>query len=742
MRLVVWLAASVSSLIVGRIYYLLLVVAYLIWRIYRLRQPRVLFWAFVVVGIVCLRSLIFNYTAQQQRPLKQTAGEFIVYAPPDSWRVDGNMATATVRDNNHHRVQLVLFLKHRWEQENLVHGCQYKQVLVQGRLQPLMPSTNRYSFDAQKYYAQQGIHQQVTGEIRQLKSIAAPGLPGWLHCWRAKLGMRLDQLPSPLNHYARRLILGFADPGLQEVLKDTSTLGVIHLFCLSGMHVLVFCRLLTECLIRLHVTRERINSLQMACLPLLWLFGGQGTGLSRAILMVELTLIGNRWSKLHVDAWATSLLINLLIAPGILLTLGGQLTYLLSLALPSLRYRNSFFQSLALNLVSLPAILHAVYQFHILSLLANLIMIPLFSWVIIPGTLISCGLNFCCPSLVGMFNQGLLILQKLLSIAAHLPGMIVFGRIPGLLVILLTAITLIWVEHPIINKQWGRYGLMIYVACFTFIHFPITGEVTFVDIGQGDCAIIRCPFNHQVIMIDTGGRLHFRQAAWKRRTESHYAANSSVNYLKSHGISRIDAVCISHHDADHCGYLRQIASEIHVRSVLVPAGMEKQTSFTNKAAGLRLIPVSSKNQLQMPLAVIHPFKDGKGNNEDSMVLWGRFGGRRFIFMGDLDRAGERKIVHRYPNLSAEVIKLGHHGSKTASDPYFLKRMKPQMAIVSAGRQNRYGHPHKETLHTLKRLAIPYLSTQDKGMISYIYWGNHGYWRTQLRGDELKWMLQR
>lgn len=742
MRLIVWLAAAVSSLVVGHLYYLSIVVAYLLWRIYCLRKPRVLFWALTVVCVIGLRAMFFNYAARQHTPVKQTEGQFTVYAAPDSWRIDGNMATATVKDEQHQSVQLVLFLKHRWEQENLLHSSCFKKVVVRGRMQPLMPSTNRHGFDAQKYYGYRGIYRQITGEVKQLQDVNISNPCAWLHCWRAKLGNRLDCLPSPLNHYARRLLLGFADPGLQEVLKDTSTLGIIHLFCLSGMHVLVFCRLLKAFLIQLYVTRERINDLQMVFLPFLWLLGGQGTGLSRAVLMVELTLISNRWPKFHVDAWATSLLINLLIAPGVLLSLGGQLTYLLSLTLPALRHRHTFYQSLALNLVSLPAILHAVYQFHLLSLLANLIMIPLFSWIIIPGTLISCVLNNFSPALVSLFNQGLIFLQRILSLAAHLPGMIVFGRLPGLLGLFLTVIILVWVENPILNKRWGKYGLAISAACFVFIHFPVTGEVTFVDIGQGDCAIIRCPLNHQVFMIDTGGRLNFKQAAWKRRSANQHAAITSVNYLKSHGIGRIDAVCISHHDADHCGYLRQVASEIKIGSVLVPAGMEKQSTFINKAVGLKLVPVSNKVSLKLPISVVHPFKPGKGNNEDSMVLWGQFGGQRFIFMGDLDRHGERKIAHRYPHLRAEVIKLGHHGSKTASDPSFLKQLGPQVAIISAGRQNRYGHPNQETLQTLKRQRIPYLSTQDRGMISYIYFGNHGYWRTQLKGDELKWMSQR
>lgn len=355
----------------------------------------------------------------------------------------------------------------------------------------------------------------------------------------------------------------------------------------------------------------------------------------------------------------------------------------------------------------------------------------------------SCGLVFCFPALVNIFNQMLLVFQTSLKMLAHLPGLIVFGRIPGFIAIILTVLSLIWLEQPLVNKKWGKYLLIIYAGCFILIHFPLNGEVTFVDVGQGDCAIIRRPLNQQVLMIDTGGHLNFKQAVWQKRAASNKTALNSVNYLKSRGISKIDAVLVSHHDADHCGYLSDILDNIKVDNILLPSGMEKQNLARNwESRGHQAtVPVLNKNQLAYPLAVIHPFKAGHGENKDSMVLFGRFGGQSFLFMGDLDRHGELQILQQYPGLNSDIIKLGHHGSKTASDPEFLKRIHPRLAIISAGRHNRYGHPNSETIASLKRQSIPYLSTQDKGMISYIYWGNKGYWQTKITGDELRWTLQ-
>lgn len=177
--------------------------------------------------------------------------------------------------------------------------------------------------------------------------------------------------------------------------------------------------------------------------------------------------------------------------------------------------------------------------------------------------------------------------------------------------------------------------------------------------------------------------------------------------------------------------------------------MEQQANFKKKVLPIalkqhtKLTPVTDQSLVaDLPLQVVHPFTKGHGANEDSVALYGQFGGTSFLFMGDLDRTGEKAILMKYPNLTVDVLKLGHHGSKTASDPAFIKKLGPRTAIVSAGRMNRYGHPNQETLTTMKQNEVAVVSTQKFGMISYQYdLFNHCKWSTKLKGDELEWMLQ-
>lgn len=227
-----------------------------------------------------------------------------------------------------------------------------------------------------------------------------------------------------------------------------------------------------------------------------------------------------------------------------------------------------------------------------------------------------------------------------------------------------------------------------------------------------------------------------------------YATRTSINYLKSCGVSKIDTIYLSHHDLDHIGYLTSILQNFRVKQIVVPKGMEKQHSLirlipVNCQQVPQILPVVAGNKLPYSkLRVLHPFDEGEGKNEDSMVLIGIFGQLKFMFMGDLDRQGERNVIHRNPDLRVDVLKLGHHGSKTSSDSQFIRQLLPQIGIISAGRQNRYGHPNQETLITLRKNNVKSVSTQKYGMIRYRYYGNNYHWQTKLKGDEYGWMLPR
>lgn len=698
----------------------------------------------LVVGMSCVivtgHCLMITYNAQQQTITEEQSVTKQLRVEPDSIKANGNLVTTVGKDYCGKKYLLSLRFDSRTKLQELVNIKQPVTLLVDGTIQPIEPATNENQFNGQRYYRLQKTYNVVRG-TSVIKQLERPQGAEVLHQLRANLMHYFKTFPAPLSLFCNRLLLGASDNELGETIRQVQTLGIIHLFCLSGLHVTVICQMIRHLLSIFNLTRERINHIQTILLPMFWLIGGASTSLTRAVLMLEIGLLNERRCQNH-DTWSLGLLIHLLFNPGVLLNLGGQLSYLLSFALCRIQWRSIWKQTVELNIVSLPILFNATYQVHLLTLVLNYVMIPLFSWVILP-VVISCAmLGNWFPQYLELCNHGLLAYQHLLKWLSACPGLIIFGKIPNWVTLLLIVLSLLACERAFCSRWVWRSLIVCYLIVFCWIRFPIHGEVTFFDIGQGDSILIRTPFNRQVMLIDTGGRLKFKVPLWKKYASNNDGATRiSVNYLKSKGIGTIDAVFLSHSDADHIGYISTICRELKIKIVVVPAGMERMTKFTKRIpAGTRVLPVTNQTDLSpLPLQVLHPFRSGQGKNEDSMVLYGHFGAKSFIFSGDLDRQGERRVIKRYPQLKADVVKLGHHGSKTASDPKYLKQLAPELVIISAGRHNRYGHPNQETIITLQRQRIPFWSTQKRGMIQYNYYSKKGSFKTKLQGDEFNWM---
>ncbi|NGC78470.1 DNA internalization-related competence protein ComEC/Rec2 [Lactobacillus reuteri] len=692
--------------------------------------------------LVVKRNLAIR-AASEQVKIKQT---LLVY--PDNLKISGNFMTGIAKDLRTGQQELISFSLRSRQQANYINNLTKTSVWeVDGQIQPIIPNTNENQFDKLHY----SYHRRICNEFRinriMLITEHDHGMKGICHEWRKKLSLYFNRLPYPINAYCQQLIIGNSNEDSAELMISVKKLGLLHLFCISGMHIVLLTVLLRRILVQLWWTREIIDLFLILLLPVYLIIGGGATSLIRATIMAELGLLHEYLHLDQLDGWSISLLIGLMIDPMLLLTLGGQLSYLLSFVLQVLPSSiHGFKQSLFLNLISLPSLLSYVYEVHFLSFLVSYLIIPLFGAIIFPAVLIGAVSFKICPFLTYVINSGLRHFQHLLDWLSSFPGMIHFGKPPLLLAILLFLLTLLVFSQEFSPQLW-QVLILMYVITGGIIHFPFNGEVTFVDIGQGDSIIIREPFNRRVLMIDTGGKLNFRKPEWANvGNHQNDAQRITINYLKSKGISHLDAIYLSHHDADHIGYLTTILDNMKVKCIIVPAGMEQQASFLNKVnsanqRAVRIIPVTNAMKIpKLPLQILHPFTTGEGKNEDSLVLTGNFGGKTFLFTGDLDQQNEQKVIQKYPQLKIDILKEGHHGSKTSSNLSFLQTIGPRYAIISAGRFNRYHHPDKITIDHFQMLNINYLSTQRFGMIQYIYFGQKGKLKTTLRGDETKWTL--
>lgn len=247
-------------------------------------------------------------------------------------------------------------------------------------------------------------------------------------------------------------------------------------------------------------------------------------------------------------------------------------------------------------------------------------------------------------------------------------------------------------------------------------------EVTFFDVGQGDSIFIETPQGHQ-ILIDGGPtsiileKLAREMPFWDRT---------------------IDLVILSHPEKDHLFGLLEVLKRYRVQNILWTGIVrdtaefkewqklieeEKSNIFIAKA-GEKISWLKNDSVQEKKIGVLFPLeslegKEYKDSNDTSIVLRMIFGENSFLFTGDISKSGEKEILQKEVDIESDILKAGHHGSKTSSGPGFIEKVLPETAVISAGKENSYGHPHPETLATLEEYGIKIFRTDKDGDIKII-----------------------
>jgi len=246
-------------------------------------------------------------------------------------------------------------------------------------------------------------------------------------------------------------------------------------------------------------------------------------------------------------------------------------------------------------------------------------------------------------------------------------------------------------------------------------------EVTFFDIGQGDAIFIETPQRHQ-ILIDGGPdsivleKLGKEMPFWDRT---------------------IDLIILTHPEHDHMAGLIQVLKRYKVENILW-TGVARNTSeynewirlIKNEGAKIKIaqadqkIICSENYPDKTQIDILFPpenleGKEVKNTNNTSIIARLVVGGNSFLFTGDAYKSVEKKLLEKEIEIDSDVLKVGHHGSKTSSSEEFIKEVSPEIAVISAGKNNSYGHPHQETLETLEKYDINVLRTDLSGDIKLI-----------------------
>ena len=680
-----------------------------------------------LVGAFFLVYFLFLYHRDTVQDNQAPAEIRQVTLVADTLSVNGEQLSAIGKSNGQ---TYQVFYRLKSEKEQHFFKTTSQTLVLKGKINLSQATAQRnfQGFNYQSYLASQGIYR--IAQIERLDQVVPQkslSPLAFFHQLRRRALVHIQtHFPSPMRHYMTGLLFGYLDKEFDEQSQLYTSLGIIHLFALSGMQVGFFLGWFRYGLLRLGLPKDYLF---IVLLPFSLCYGLM-TGWTASVLRALVQSLLAEFGIKKLDNMGITLLLLFLLLPHYLLTVGGVLScsyaFLLCLFdfedLSSLK--KSIYTSLVLSLGILPFLTYYYGTFQPVSLILTAIFSIVFDSFLLP----------------------------VLTVFFALSGLVIFSQINPLFEWMESFLTWIqsWIGQPLIlgKPSLFQFGLMIAVLILLFdfwkkpqfricllmifgllmvwVKHPLTNEVTVVDVGQGDSIFLRS-MKGDTILIDVGGKVTFgTKEKWQESSQTSNAEKTLIPYLQARGVSQIDYLVLTHTDTDHIGDLEEVAKCFKIKEICVSQGALTKPSFVKRLRTIKCPVHTLKAGDKLPmmgsnLQVLYPNKVGDGGNNDSIVLYGKLLGSSFLFTGDLEKEGEEELMASYPNLRASVLKAGHHGSKGSSSEAFLDQLHPSLALVSAGENNRYKHPNDETLERFKQRHIKVLRTDKDGAIRFKGW---------------------
>jgi competence protein ComEC len=380
------------------------------------------------------------------------------------------------------------------------------------------------------------------------------------------------------------------------------------------------------------------------------------------------------------------------------------------------------------QLASFPIIFYNFHQYSLISWLANFVIVPVFSTLILPFALLililgTINLTFVIV-LAAVMSHILQLMFRAIEWSASLTGLHFYGNIASGFAVLIFYITLTWLifrsqlkvafisfrSKQLIFQTEKISALILAIVLLVAALLPNPTEITFIDVGQGDSAFIRTTTG-QTILIDSGGTLDYAKEPWQQRDNPFEVGARIVwPFLRYEGVNQLDYALLTHEDVDHLRGFFAVLEKVKVDIFIVPAGFPQTNLGRQLAAQLttKQIPTYQVEQAVsiniddtskltlLPAVLVNSTKA----NDRSYAILAEFHNSRIIFAADIESSGEELLLDKYQLPSVDILKVGHHGSRSSTTEKWLAALQPNNAIISVGSNNCYGHPAPEVLERL------------------------------------------
>ncbi|HCI77779.1 MAG TPA: DNA internalization-related competence protein ComEC/Rec2 [Firmicutes bacterium] len=569
---------------------------------------------------------------------------------------------------------------------NLSYGDKIK---VTGVLKE--PSTNNIfnNFNYKKYLYNKKIYYII--EASKIDKIQNNN--NHIYTIKNLLYTRINSLKS--SNYIKALLFG--DNKLDKEIKTSYQInGISHLFSVSGFHINFITSIIYFYLDRV-TYNKKIKYITVDIFLVLYLLLCNTTSLLRCTVMNILLSI-NHLLKLNIkkiDIVLLTLILCIIINPFIIYDIGFIYSYTISFFL--ILYKNKYktnnkllkiiYISLISFLVSLPINIYTSYEINFLSIILNIIIVPIVSLILLPLSL----LTLIFPILDNILYLITSILEK---ISLYTSNINIFKQVlskPSIILIIIYYLVIILILSK--NKH---YYLILILLIFhkTIPLYNSNLEVVMFDVGEADSMLISTPSKKVNILIDTGRGIDI---------------NNIIIYLKSIGISKLNYLIITHGDEDHIGGALYLIDNFKVDNVILNKGdyTELEVELITHLKNKNIKYTNNINKIPLLGSYMYLLNTKKFSNENdnSIVTYFEYQKYKFLFMGDSSSKTEEYLINNYNLTNISFLKVGHHGSNTSSSPLFINKITPKVSLISVGRNNFYHHPNKEVLTNLSNSVI-------------------------------------
>lgn len=563
------------------------------------------------------------------------------------------------------------------------------------------PSINTIpnTFNYQKYLYNNGIYK--VGTVNKIEVIKKNN--NILNNLKSSLSKKVS-----FNSYLKLFILG-DKKGVDDSYNYYKDIGVAHLLAISGMHVGVFVSIMRKILFFLS------KKSQNKFISIVLLFYAFITGFTASILRVVVFFIINSINKDYdfklsrMKVFLLSLYLLILINPFFITNVGFLYSFacFFTMIIINKYLHKNYFKNLVIitfymTLFTLPITVSLNYEINIMVFVSNFLLIPFVSYILFPFALVTVLFKFLNP----IFTFLTFIMEKV----AYYLSIVNFTKIiiPKASIVFIIIYYILLISFIYFNKK--RYlvfliNLIIIIKIVPF--FNTFANIIFLDVSQGDSMLYITKNQSKVYMFDTGG------------VRNKSVSDNSLMYLKSLGISKIDYLILTHGDFDHMGDAINLVENFKVEKVIFNCGvfndLEQELIKELDKKKIKYYSCIKKLNIDNNKLYFLQTKEYDNENDNSNVIYFKYGTFKFLFMGDAGIEKEKDILEKYNISDVYVLKVGHHGSKTSSDKKFIDEIKPKYSIISVGKNNRYGHPNKEVLNNLKQSKV-YRTDQDGSIL--------------------------